>query len=156
MVGYGKTGLQVWVVFKKVKLAHHVNPANWDIKSTLGLIVIIIVFVLIVMVLTVIPKHVRDYNASKYDCQTIGTVLLIKADETQSQDFDGAKMVIPNYTVYFNYNVDGQWYDGSNSFPNQRVYKAFIYEVYKSNYKMKITVKYKRNNPKESLIIVDE
>ncbi|HET6558399.1 MAG TPA: hypothetical protein VFG54_13860 [Prolixibacteraceae bacterium] len=130
-------------------------PNKWEKKSTFYLALVSLGLVILFMIITVIPEYYRNKKLEKYEGETTGIILSINAIETVSQRFEGAKTLTPFYTVDFAYKVNGTKYQNSNNIPNDGKYEKFIREIYDSNFKKEIIVRFKSINPKESLIKIE-
>ena len=128
---------------------------KWDKKSTIYVTVAIIAIAALWALMAVIAGYLRNSQMEKYKGMTFGEVLSIKATTTQSQDFDGAHTLTPFYTVYFIYKVNGKKFGNSNNISNSGRYKLFIRELYRSDFKKSILIRYKLTNPQESIIVVE-
>jgi competence protein ComGC len=131
------------------------KPNKWDSTSTKILIVIILILITLLLSLNYIPKIVRNNKIKKLKGETSGSVISIESIKTRYQHFNGSHTSFLFYTVKFAYKVNGKSYININNLPNKGIDQKFIDDIWKSNYKKTIKIRYKLTNPEESLIFIE-
>ena len=124
---------------------------KWDNKSTKGLLSVIVLFLLLFS-LFYMPKFLREKKNENFKGKTNGIILSVTPVSAQSENFDGGKMITAYYKVVYRYRVNNQVYVSNNNIPSEGKYNKLINQVYNSNIKDSINIKYKINNPQESII----
>lgn len=127
---------------KKVKFYH-----LWETKHFVAAIVGILLLALIVLFRPI----VNYYKYSKYDEQTIGKLLSMKAKTTMTQGFDGGSTVVNHYKVNFTYRVNGQNFTGIDKVNGLEVNGYKLKNILKSATKA-IVVRYNSKNPAKAVV----
>ena len=133
------------------------KQAKWDKRSTIYLIAVVFMLgavLSLIIGVSNLPEYLRNNKEKKYDGETVGLVTSIKAVQSNYQNSKEPAYSTPFYKVSFTYKVQGKEYSNKNNLQNKGRYKKFINQIYDSDFKKEITVKYMIDAPQKSMIIV--
>jgi len=132
---------------------------KWDRKSTVYLIAVTIILASVLALIigvSSLPEYFRNNKEKKYDGETTGIVKSINGVKSNYQNPEKQTYSTPFHTVNFTYKVKGKEYSNNNNIQNKGKYKKFITQIYESDFKKEITVKYMTDRPQKSMIIIGQ
>ena len=91
----------------------------------------------------------REKKVAKFKCETDCIIFTLNANEFMSQDYDGGKIIVPNYTVEFSYEVESIFYTNKNIIKNNNANRKLI-NALKNQPNGDYKIKFDCNNPKRS------
>jgi hypothetical protein len=88
--------------------------------------------------------------SEKHDRETTGSIFSIEPVETMSHGRNGSSLTISSYRIFYEYEVDGSNYTGSEFIPNTSGNSDFIRYVNSHLNRKIFTIKYSSEKPGES------
>lgn len=142
------------MVAKKNKIKN-VQKNFWDLKSTLRLFLVFLVFSGIILLYYKVPELLRYLKIQKYKCYAIGEIVSINDISIITQDLDGQNYKTPYYTIKYKFKTENIIYFSTDNLPNRGKYAKFINQMFNSDFENTIGVKYKCDNPNENIILLE-
>ncbi len=96
----------------------------------------------------------REDKLSKLKGTTQAKIYKVQPKETLTQHYNGNKITVMGYDVYFNYKVGTIEYNTIDYIPNTSKNQKLIIEIYKNYDKKMFSVKYSISNPRKAMLIL--
>jgi hypothetical protein len=124
----------------------------WDKKSTIFLILTVLILSSVSFGIYFIPGYLRDRKANELNGRTTGIVVKMVPKSIFKQGFYGRRESTYSYEVTFVYTVNSKTFTNTNNLSAYGKYYELISSIRKSNFTKKIDINFNEKNPEESMI----
>lgn len=128
---------------------------DWSVKTFIKILGLFLVLTIIILMFR-IPEYYKEERAKGLFESSIGFVYKIEPKTTFSQGSNGGQQYIVGYTVFFEYNANGNKYRSSEYFSISRRNKEIISILGNQIGKKELIIKYSSSDPQNGIIAVDE
>jgi len=129
----------------KVKFYH-----TWSAKNMIITVGVISLLLLFLIGFFYYPQISNLYKSSRFDAQTIGTLVKLDEQTIIRQTKIGNKVEVDHYKVTYEYLVKNKSYEHTDVVEGTPVNRKRILHIWQTD--KLITVKFKSNNPHKSII----
>ena len=130
---------------------------SWDLKSLFLTILFLSVGVVIYYYFSDIRDRFRTNEAEAFKGQTIGQIIEVqKADRITQSKWNGTKIFVDSYTVFYHYDVNGQRFESRDIIPNTTKNQKLLKVILERGANNSCFIKFDLEDPKKSLLVQSE